>query len=128
MTENKPHTLSSDTIRILGLMSGTSLDGIDLALCQFSSATNFTIEKAVTLKYPVALEKKLVGCMRLSSEKLTELDRELGIFYGKICATFLKKNNLQTDFIASHGHTVFHQPEKGYTLQIGNGAAMAAVS
>lgn len=109
-------------------MSGTSLDGVDLALCHFTSAHTFIIEKAITAKYPAALEKKLKNCMRLSAEKLTELDRQLGIYFGKISKTFLEKNKLKADYISSHGHTVFHQPEKKYTLQIGNGAAIAAVA
>ena len=66
--------------------------------------------------------------MKLSAEQLTELDTELGVFYGALCKRFLIKNKLSANYIASHGHTVFHQPQRGYTLQIGHGASIAAAA
>jgi anhydro-N-acetylmuramic acid kinase len=55
-------------------------------------------------------------------------DREYGHYLGQLVHTFIKKNDLQVDFISSHGHTIFHQPEKKITVQIGNGAALSAAS
>src|SRR3989337_3658447 len=55
------------------------------------------------------------------------LDVEYGKFLGKACDDFVRRNNVKVDFIASHGHTIFHQPKKGFTLQIGNGNALNAM-
>jgi anhydro-N-acetylmuramic acid kinase len=128
MIENKQDRSEGRPIYILGIMSGTSLDGVDLALCRFHSVTRFHIVKAITVKYPHELQKKLALCMNLSAEKLAMLNHELGIFYGKISLAFLKRNKLNAHYISSHGHTVFHNPDRRYTLQIGNGACLAAAS
>ena len=64
----------------------------------------------------------------LSGEKLTELHSEYGNFTGKRIKEFIKKTGFKPDLIASHGHTIFHQPDKGFTLQIGNGAEIATVT
>ena len=72
------------------------------------------------------MEDKLVKAIHKSEEELLELDLEYGKLLAKKVNDFIKKNNiLNIDFIASHGHTVLHQPEKGITLQIGNGQLLA---
>lgn len=112
-------------------MSGTSLDGVDIACCTFSFRKNwsFTIDKAETIQYSTSWLKKLREAHQLSSEKLAELDSAYGNFLGTLCSNFIRKNKIKgIDFISSHGHTIFHQPEKGFTLQIGNGNAIHAAS
>ena len=114
---------------ILGIMSGTSLDGIDLALCKFTqqaNATAFSIEKAVAVSYPKHWEKKLRNANLLSAFELLKLHKDYGFFIGETVAEFLGPCKIKPHYIASHGHTIFHAPGQGLTLQIGDGAAIAA--
>lgn len=114
----------------IGLMSGTSLDGLDICLSTFEKNVNntwrYSILKAQTLPYPNEIKYKLENAPHLSGEQLTSFDYEYGHYIGKIVNDFIKNLNEDVDFIASHGHTVFHNPSKGYTLQIGKGAAISS--
>ena len=140
-------------------MSGTSLDGLDLAFCTFeydddkkdrgltecnndsvcNKINNYTslnleqnikyrIEKATTIPYDKELKDKITACENCSGEYLAEFSAYLGHFFGKEAKKFLTENNLAVDFIASHGQTVFHQPDKLFTLQIGDINSIAAES
>ncbi len=113
---------SKENYHVIGLMSGTSVDGLDIAYCRFTSTDKwkFEILHAQTADYPDALRKKLKSCYALSAEDLTALDHELGTWIGHQVKGFISKNSLKPDLIASHGHTVFHQPHRKFTLQIGN--------
>lgn len=111
----------------LGLMSGTSLDGVDLALCRFSDVLgpgSYVVLHAATIPYPADWEERLRGAMRLSGYELTKLDRDLGRFLGETVAAFLKNIGHEGIILASHGHTVFHAPQEGFTLQIGHGPSL----
>ncbi len=117
--------------RIIGLMSGTSLDGLDICLCNFFKANqrwNFEILAANTKEYPLELKEELSQAHNLSGEKLILLNNKLGLFFGKSVIEFQSQHAFSADIIASHGHTIFHQPEKGITFQIGNGAEIAAIT
>lgn len=112
-------------------MSGTSLDGVDIAYCTFTydQGWTFTLEVAQTIPYPVAWATKLKIAHTLSAEKLLTLDSAYGTYLGSLCNAFIKRNKIKAlHFIASHGHTVFHQPENKFTLQIGNGNALHAAT
>jgi anhydro-N-acetylmuramic acid kinase len=111
--------------RVLGVMSGTSLDGIDLAICTFIKKENweFKIEKSDTFKYSKLWKSTLVNLHTLNKELIEETNIKYGAFLGEKINTFL--GNEKVDFIASHGHTIFHQPENNYTLQIGDGKTIA---
>lgn len=114
---------------VIGLMSGTSLDGIDLAYCHFEEENgkwSFKVEKAETISYSEEWKKKLSEVETKSALEYAQTDVDFGHLLGKTIAGFIKKHQLNPDFIASHGHTIFHQPEKKLTTQIGNGAAIAA--
>lgn len=116
---------------IIGVMSGTSLDGIDIAYITIQKAKkySFTIHKAETVSYCEETKNRLKEAFVCSGEKLQEIDAWYGSFLGKKIQNFIQKNKIDTvDFIASHGHTIFHNPEKGYTLQIGNGAQITAIT
>ncbi|MGC4128388.1 MAG: anhydro-N-acetylmuramic acid kinase [Bergeyella sp.] len=116
----------------VGLMSGTSLDGLDICYTRFSEDSgkwNFEILKAETFPYPKAWEQKLRDVFYLSSQELAELHSEYGFYLGEQVRTFMQKNSIgKADLIASHGHTVFHQPQKKYTVQIGDGRAVKIVA
>ena len=114
--------------RVLGVMSGTSLDGIDLAICNFSKTKHwkFSIEKSITVPYNKYWQETLRNLHSRSAEEIKLIDKKYGHFIGDTINNFLASRKV--DFIASHGHTIFHQPENKYTLQIGNGAIIAKVT
>ncbi len=118
---------------VLGCMSGTSLDGLDLALCHFEhqphSAVSwrFEIEAARTIQYTPAWRERLASAHLLPADELTLLDRGYGVFVGEAVREFLANEapDAVLDLVVSHGHTVFHAPQKGYTLQIGHLSGIA---
>lgn len=112
-----------------GLMSGTSLDGVDIAFTTFTlkdGKWNYTIEKAETIAFPGEWLSRLSGLENESSLEFAATDADFGHYLGKITREFHLDHNLKPDFIASHGHTIFHQPDKRFTSQIGKGSAIAA--
>ena len=116
------------TFHAIGLMSGTSLDGLDLCFAKFTkqnSGWKYEILQAETLPYSDLWENKLRNSINLKAEELFELNSKFGFFLAKKTQEFIEKYSLKNiDVIASHGHTVFHQPEKKYTVQIGDGKAI----
>jgi anhydro-N-acetylmuramic acid kinase len=118
----------TDSYTVIGLMSGTSLDGLDIAYCQFAKAGDtwqFELLASDSIGYDGSWLKSLKNAVQLSDDELVELDFAYGSWLGTQTKDFIQKNNISVDLIASHGHTVFHQPEKGITLQIGSGQAIA---
>lgn len=120
--------------QVIGLMSGSSLDGIDLAWCTFAfSSTDpqqllrWEMHKGVTIPYDTSWQERLRGAPTLSGRELWLLHTELGVLYGEAIQQFIDEHQVKTDFVASHGHTVFHFPDQQTTTQIGDGAAMAGV-
>ncbi len=118
--------------RIAGLMSGSSLDGLDLAICHFEVGRDgsgqfrlfdWSIESGITLPYDESWQQALAGAIHLSGKELIHLHTALGAYWAELLEPHL--DGLPLDAIASHGHTVFHEPEAGYTLQIGDGAYLA---
>ena len=110
-------------------MSGTSLDGLDLCYASFSKNENgiwsFEILNSDTIPYPKRWENKLRDAINLKATNLYELNSEYGFYLGEQVKKFIKKYSLaKIDVIASHGHTIFHQPKKKYTTQIGDGRAI----
>lgn len=116
------------TFHAIGLMSGTSLDGLDICYSKFTKSNSnwsFEILKCETIAYDFDWENNLKNAINLSSEKLLELNSEYGFYLGEETQEFILKNKItELDLIASHGHTVFHQPRNKFTLQIGDGRAI----
>lgn len=114
--------------RAIGLMSGTSLDGLDLCFVKFKKENhrwNFEILEAETVAYSENWEGQLRNAIYLSAPELLALNSEYGLFLGEKAQEFIEKFALKNvDAIASHGHTVFHQPKNKFTLQIGDGRAI----
>jgi anhydro-N-acetylmuramic acid kinase len=116
---------------ILGLMSGTSLDGIDLSLTKFELVDKeyrFEILKSKSIGYSEFWSEKLQNSILLSGGALSLLNIEVGKYFGNLINDFLVNSEIIPDYIASHGHTVFHQPDKGLTLQIGDGATIFSIT
>ncbi|WP_405415900.1 anhydro-N-acetylmuramic acid kinase [Maribacter sp. Asnod1-A12] len=114
--------------KIIGLMSGTSLDGLDLAYCHIwekNDAWQFDIKKIKSVKYSSEMLNTLKNAISLSAEKLIELHNTYGTWLGEQTSIFINENKLDVDYIASHGHTTHHRPEMGLTFQVGSGQHLA---
>ena len=113
-------------------MSGTSMDGLDIAHVTLQELQegkwDYTINAATTISYEEKWRLRLSKLRHQNSLVFYKTDRYFGQFIGENIAKFIKENNLETDLIASHGHTVFHQPENGFTLQIGCGSTIASIT
>ena len=111
-------------------MSGTSLDGLDLVACRFifDQAWKFEILKGVTIPYSHKWIQKLSTAAELNALDFAFLNNDFGKFIGKQVADFCSSLPEKPELVSSHGHTVFHQPQNKLTLQIGNGASIAAFS
>lgn len=120
------------TYTAIGVMSGTSLDGLDMLHVCFTQSEagtwRYAPGEAMTVSYPAGLHARLAGAMQADGMELSLLHADYGHFVGKCLLDFIRKYDLRPDFAAVHGHTVFHRPERKMTLQIGDGAAMAAES
>ena len=122
LTNFNPMRINTE-YKMVGLMSGTSGDGLDIVYCELNKNVNWTfkIGPAETIPFPDQLRKDLFSSHDFSGRDLNFLDMGFGKWMGEQVKVFCEKHGLHPDAIASHGHTVFHQPEKGTTLQIGNG-------
>ncbi len=108
----------------IGLMSGTSLDGLDICYVRFEydSVWNFEILNAQTLPYSENWKTKLKEAIHYSGMELMQLHSDYGFYLGTQVLDFITRNYItNVDVIASHGHTIFHQPHLKFTTQIGDG-------
>lgn len=115
--------------KVIGLMSGTSLDGLDIAYCHYQIQNNkwsYTIIKAETLPYSESWVEKLVSAESSSSYELARADKEFGEFLAASVIDFIARHNLEVNIICSHGQTIFHRPEINLTTQIGDINVLAA--
>ncbi|MCB9016511.1 MAG: anhydro-N-acetylmuramic acid kinase [Lentimicrobiaceae bacterium] len=113
----------------LGLMSGTSLDGLDVALCRFEVENGqwaYSIAAAETISYSESWTQLLSSLPQAGALEISLAHHDYGKWMGQVCRDFIARHKARPSLIASHGHTIFHRPEKGTTLQIGSGAAIAA--
>lgn len=111
-------------------MSGTSMDGLDIAYCSFrfeQGIWSWDIIESETIPYPDEWVHRLKGIMELPGDALSIVNIELGAYFGQCLLDFMQKYGIRPDLIASHGHTVYHQPEHRLTLQIGAGTEIFAV-
>ena len=123
------HKDPSEDLVILGLMSGSSLDGLDLALCRFSGfgeSPEWQIIRAETIPYSPEWRERLRLLPQANAREFVQADHDFGHLLGSHSREFLGDDPV--DCIASHGHTVFHFPEQRAGAQIGKGSAIAAVT
>ncbi|TVZ53118.1 anhydro-N-acetylmuramic acid kinase [Dokdonia sp. Hel_I_53] len=123
--------MEQNSYNVIGVMSGTSLDGIDCAYVQILKKPQYSalIDKAQTYPYTQQWKDKLSAAHTLSKEDLTHLNEEYTRYLGEVINTFIEEFKIEhIDIISSHGHTILHQPERGYTLQIGNLQQLAALT
>jgi anhydro-N-acetylmuramic acid kinase len=116
---------------ILGLMSGSSLDGLDLAYCRLEwkngLVTDWEILQADTLPFSALWQRRLANLPQQDALIFAKTHTYFGHYMAELVQQFLKQHQIsQLDAIASHGHTIFHDPSRRLTVQIGDGAALAA--
>ncbi len=113
-----------------GVMSGTSLDGLDISWCYFQCKEGQWTHKiliAETIPYPARWQLALGTAATLSGRQLIELHVAYGHYIGQTLRDFFVRHQIGSPgVIACHGHTIFHRPDLGYTFQLGSGAAIAA--
>ena len=114
----------NNSIYVIGLMSGTSLDGLDICFVSFkkSNYSKYNIINSKTYSYNEKWIEKLKKSIFLNKQELKKIDIEYGTLISNYLKEFISEFSIdKIDLISSHGHTVFHEPNKGKTLQIGDG-------
>ena len=109
--------------QVIGVMSGTSLDGIDLAeihFIKYSTHWAYNIGAVSTVPYSESWANTLQQTIHFPLDQVHRINEDYSLYLSKIIAEFIQKNELTPDLIASHGHTIFHQPKEKFTLQLGN--------
>jgi len=117
----------NDKSLILGLMSGTSMDGLDISCARYyqkHNAWHYELIASETITYDSKIKSDLLNTFHKVSD-LEDMDVKFASWLSNYIKDFLKKYNLQIDLISSHGHTIFHDPKNGYTKQIGLGSVIA---
>ena len=127
LTFNDQGFTNQNVFHVIGVMSGTSLDGLDLAFCRFEKDESWSFEllEAKTVPHDKEWKDRLFNSVNVSGNDLALLDNALGVWIGQQVRSFVAEKGLIPDFVSCHGHTVFHQPERGLTWQIGSGTHIA---
>lgn len=121
-------------LNLIGVMSGTSLDGLDMCYANFKYDGEKWSYKSLVAEdeeYPAALKNKLATAQSMSALEYARLNSDYGLYLGERLKAFIERNKIRREdiaAIASHGQTVFHQPEVRFTGQIGSGAGIAAAT
>lgn len=109
--------------KVIGVMSGTSLDGIDIVYVSFDylDTWSFQIIKAETSAYTSEWVGILKDLVLKSKTELSKIDTSYTAYLASKIKAFIQKHDItDVDFISSHGHTAWHQPQNNLTFQIGN--------
>ena len=116
--------MKKNNYNVIGVMSGTSLDGVDLAHIEFRLENNswaFEILESETIGYNQSWINQLKSAVDYAEMELEKLNKEYTKLLATIISTFIEKHKIENlDAVCSHGHTILHQPQNGFTLQIGN--------
>lgn len=119
-------------MNVLGIISGSSLDGLDISLCSFDGLElghiDWDMKMGTTIAFDESLSKRLGSATSLSAKELLILEVDFSKFCASAINDLVQSDDLKVDYICSHGHTVFHFPEDGYTLQIGKGSIIAELT
>ena len=125
----------SKKYKVIGLMSGSSLDGLDIAYCEFDIQNkiddpiqDWKLIHAETYEFSEMWVSRLANLPSRTAYDFVKTNTYFSHYCGEMVNQFIEKNQLDVDFIASHGHTIFHYPDKRVTVQIGDGAALAAIT
>lgn len=121
--------VSTQQYEVIGLMSGTSLDGLDIAHCRFvleNDAWSYELLQTETIAYSMDWKQRFLNAEKTDALTFQQLHVDYGFYLGQRVSDFVIKNNIRVDFVASHGHTIFHQPQKRLSVQIGSGSCISS--
>lgn len=124
---------TTKTYQALGLMSGSSLDGLDVVHCSLEItrepvAVSWKLLVGETLPFSDLWTRRLANLPTQSAMSFAQTNVYFSYYMAELVNDFIKRHKLQPDFIASHGHTIFHYPDKRFTTQIGDGGSLAAAT
>ncbi len=122
---------STNTYHAIGLMSGSSLDGLDIAYCRFTTSAqgvDWELLEAETIAYPQKWITRLGKLPYQNALTFAKTNTYFGHYLGELVNSFIAKHQIEPDFIASHGHTIYHFPDKRITVQVGDGASLAVLT
>jgi len=121
--------------QIIGIMSGTSMDGVDIVISTYQKSFNkdweYNTKLARSTPYPPELLIDIQKSINMSPTELLILDKKIGSYFANLVNELISESNIDKDdidAIASHGHTIFHQPENGFTYQIGCGETLSMLT
>ena len=117
----------NDQSLVLGVMSGTSMDGLDISCARYYQVNNiwhYDLLASETFNYPLKLKSIFLKAFN-GEYSIEKIDLEFGHIIADYIGVFLEKNNFKISVICSHGHTIFHDPKNGYTKQVGSGRIIA---
>lgn len=124
--------MKKNSYNVIGVMSGTSLDGVDLSHIKFHLENNkwvFEIIESETIGYSQSWISQLKSAVDYSEMELEKLNQEYTKLLASTITTFIEKHKIENlDAVCSHGHTILHQPQNGITLQIGNLPEISALT
>ena len=116
-----------DEYNVIGVMSGTSLDGLDLVYVSFSyeDLWKFQIKTSETIGYDKTWQNTLKNLVKIGPSELKTIDEDYTKYLGEQINSFIEKHQInELDFVSSHGHTALHKPDEGITYQIGNQSSL----
>ncbi|GLB52833.1 anhydro-N-acetylmuramic acid kinase [Neptunitalea chrysea] len=122
--------MKKNIYNVVGLMSGTSLDGVDIVYCRLAltSEWGYEVIYGKTYAYPDLWKDILLGAIHKTSNEVDEIDERYTKYLGELIQKFKKEYSItEVDLVCSHGHTIFHDPANGYTKQIGNKSELAKI-
>ena len=118
----------------IGLMSGTSMDGVDISIIQSDGQYQFYNILDEYFEYDVDLQEELIGLRNLvvnqndllkNSKELGNLERKITVFHAEKINRILLEYKKEIDLIGFHGQTIFHDPQKKITKQLGDGKLLS---